>query len=638
VTLDGAWWRQDVGALIAFSRKDGRPVALVPETSTRYLLIDPNAGTRVRVSATIAAKLDPQAVTVYRPLPEEALGVWDLLRFGRRGLGWDFGRLVVLGLLGGLLGLLAPIATGIIFDTLVPSADRARLLQVTLGLVVAAVAGGIFEITRSIASLRISGKMDSALQAATWDRLLTLPVPFFRGYTAGDLSTRANAINAIQQVLTGVVISAVLSAVFSLASLALMFYYEIRLALTALALVVVVVVVTAVAGYLQLRRQRLLLRLQGLIAGIVLQLITGIDKLRVAGAEPRAFARWAGRFAEQRAATFRAGRTAYSVSVFNAGFAPAASLVLFFSVAFWPHPGFGTGTFLSFNAAFGQFMAAVVAMTGAVTGAVSVVPLYERARPILRTRPEVDEGKIDPGPLRGDIEVNRVSFRYREDGPMVLREVSLSIARGEFVALVGPSGAGKTTLFRMLLGFESPAPGTIFFDGQDLAGLDVRAVRRQIGVVLQNGKLLWGSIYQNIVGAAELTMDEAWEAARAAGLADDIAAMPMGMQTFVGEGATTLSGGQRQRLMIARAIVTRPRVILFDEATSSLDNETQALVSQSLAQLNVTRVVIAQRLSTVMRADRIYVIDAGRVVESGSYATLMAANGVFTTLASRQLA
>ena len=556
----------------------------------------------------------------------------------RSGLGRDIAVLIILGLLGGLLGLLGPIATGIIFDTLVPSADRPRLMQMMLGLIVAAIAGGIFEVTRAIASLRISGKVDSTLQSATWDRLLTLPVPFFRSYTSGDLAMRANAINSIQQVLTGVVISTVLAAVFSLASLGLMFYYEIRLSLTALVLVAIVVIVTGIASYLQLRRQRLLLRLQGLIAGIVFQLINGIDKLRVAGAEPRAFARWARRFAEQRSATFRARRNAYSVGVFNAGFAPVASLVLYFTIAFWPHPGFDTGTFLSFNAAFGQFMAAVLAMAGAITESIAVIPLYERARPILRALPEVDEVKIDPGPLTGSIEVNHVSFRYREDGPMVLHELSLSIARGEFVALVGPSGAGKTTLLRMLLGFELPAPGTIFFDGQDIAGLDVRAVRRQIGVVLQNGKLLWGSIFQNIVGAAPLSIDDAWDAARAAGLDADISAMPMGMQTFIGEGASTLSGGQRQRLMIARAIVNKPRIILFDEATSSLDNETQSVVSQSLAQLNVTRVVIAQRLSTVMKADKIYVIDSGRVVESGSYQALMAANGMFATLASRQLA
>lgn len=638
VSLEGAWWEQDAGPLIAFMKEGGQPVALIPESAKHYLLIDPNAGTEVRVTRAVAKKIDPQAVAVYRPFPDLALTVWDILGYSRRRLTGEFMVVLGLGLLGGIVGLVTPIATGIIFDSLVPSADRHRLLQMTVALLVVAIAAGIFEATRSVAMLRISGKVDGALQSATWDRLLSLPVPFFRKYTAGDLALRANAVNSIQAVLTGVVLSTLLSGLFTLFSLALMFYYERRLAITAVVLVAFIVAVTGIANYLQLHRQRTLLRTQGLISGMVLQLINGIAKLRIAGAEPRAFARWAGRFAEYRRLTFRARRIAYSVGVFNSGFGVVATLVIFFTIAFWPNPKFDTGTFLSFNAAFGQFIAAVLAIAGAVTESISVVPLYERARPILSALPEVDGAKIDPGPLKGDIEVNRIHFRYRDDGPVVLHDLSLSIKRGEFVALVGPSGAGKSTIFRMLLGFETPSPGTIFYDGQDLAGLDLRDVRRQIGVVLQNGKLLWGSIYQNIVGAAPLTMDDAWEAARAAGLEADIQAMPMGMQTFIGEGAATISGGQRQRLMIARAIVTKPRIILFDEATSSMDNETQSIVSDSLAQLNVTRVVIAQRLSTVIKADKIYVIDAGRVVETGNYQTLMAQNGLFASMTRRQLA
>jgi ATP-binding cassette subfamily C protein len=637
VGLEGDWWRRDSGPLLG-SRRDGRPVALLPESPTRYVLVDPEDGRRTRVDDRVAGTLADQAVMFYRPLPERDLTVWDIFRFSRRGLGRDALVIFGLGILGGLLGMLTPIATGTIFDTLIPSGDRTRLVQMAMGLVVAALAAGVFDVVRSIALLRVSGKIDGALQAATWDRLLALPVPFFRNYSSGDLATRANAVDAIQQTLTGVVLSSILSALFSLFSLALMFWYEIRLTLVALGLVLVVLVVTTAANYVQLRRQRVLLRIQGAIAGLVLQLINGIDKLRVAGAEPRAFTVWAARFASQRRTEFQARRVAYSVSVFTAAFNVLALLVVFFAVWHWPNPAFDTGTFLSFNAAFGQFMAAVLGMAGAVTSAITVVPLYERARPILTTPPEVDQARVDPGRLKGAIAVTRVSFRYRADGPVVLHELSLEVKPGEFAALVGPSGAGKSTIYRLLLGFDTPLSGTIFYDGQDLAGLDLRAVRRQIGVVLQNGKLLWGSIYQNIVGAAPLTLDEAWEAAREAGLEEDIKAMPMGMQTFIGEGATTFSGGQRQRLMIARAIVGKPRIVLLDEATSALDNETQAIVSDSLARLNTTRLVIAHRLSTIVKADTIHVIEAGRVVESGDYQALMARSGAFAALAARQIA
>jgi ATP-binding cassette subfamily C protein len=312
-------------------------------------------------------------------------------------------------------------------------------------------------------------------------------------------------------------------------------------------------------------------------------------------------------------------------------------MLLFGAVAFFM-PGLDTGHFLSFNAAFAQFFAATLGLTGALTASLNAIPLYERAKPILQSVPEVSPAMAPPGELSGAIEINQVSFRYAPDGPLVLDDVSIRIRPGEFVAFVGPSGSGKSTLFRMLLGFEKPQSGAIYYDQKDLAGLDVGAVRRQLGVVLQNGQLMPGDLFTNIVGAAPLTLDDAWEAARMAGLDADIQAMPMGMHTFIGEGASTLSGGQKQRLMIARALVKKPRVLLFDEATSALDNRTQAIVAQSMQRLNATRIVIAHRLSTVVHADRIFVIDAGKVVEQGRYAELMALNGHFAALAKRQIA
>jgi ABC-type bacteriocin/lantibiotic exporter with double-glycine peptidase domain len=266
------------------------------------------------------------------------------------------------------------------------------------------------------------------------------------------------------------------------------------------------------------------------------------------------------------------------------------------------------------------------------------VPIYERLKPILQTLPEVDEQKTYPGELSGSIEVNHVSFRYDKDGPPILDDVTFSVKSGEFVALVGPSGSGKSTLLRHLLGFESPDSGAIYYDGLALTEVDLRAVRQQIGVVLQHSQVMTGSILDNIVGASNLPVEEAWDAARRAGIADDIKQMPMGMQTYISEGGSTFSGGQRQRLLIARALVTRPRIIFFDEATSALDDQSQAMVTDSLKRLDATRIVIAHRLSTVVDADHILVLKRGKVVESGTYQELMALGGVFAELAQRQLA
>ena len=377
--------------------------------------------------------------------------------------------------------------------------------------------------------------------------------------------------------------------------------------------------------------------LQGQIASRVLQLLNGISKLRSCGAEKRAFALWAKSFSEQKQLDFKISSIANMQTVFDSAYTVVASLLIFSAIAFL-QPGIDTGTFMAFNAAFVQFFAATLAVGSALTASLSIIPLYERAKPILNALPEQTPSQTAPGELQGSIDISHVTFRYNEDGPAILDDISLNIKAGEFIAFVGPSGSGKSTLFRLLLGFEQPEAGAVYYNQQDLAGLDIGAVRRQLGVVLQNGKLMPGDIFTNIVGSSPLTLDDAWEAARMAGFDEDIKAMPMGMHTVIAEGAGTISGGQKQRLMIARAIVKKPRILLFDEATSALDNRTQATVAHSIENLNATRIVIAHRLSTVIKADRIFVIVAGQVLETGNYEELMAKNGHFAELARRQLA
>jgi ATP-binding cassette subfamily C protein len=369
-----------------------------------------------------------------------------------------------------------------------------------------------------------------------------------------------------------------------------------------------------------------------------MQVLGGIAKFRVAGAENRAFYLWAGEFARQRRVSFRARLNAICLTLFNTVFPAVTSLVIFAAYASMAGSGLSTGRFLAFNAAFGGFLASMLALSSTALQILSIVPAYERARPILETAPEVDDSKADPGELKGDIEVSRLSFSYGPGAPPVLQDVCLRVRPGEFVAVVGPSGSGKSTLLRLLLGLDQPSSGAVYYDGQDLAGLDVRAVRSQCGVVTQNSQLMAGDIFTNIAGLANLSINDAWEAARMAGIEEEIRRMPMGMFTMISEGATNISGGQRQRLLIARALVKKPRLVFFDEATSALDNHSQAVVSRSLEKLQATRVVIAHRLSTIINADRIYVLDQGRVVQNGNYEQLMREKGLFAAMARRQLA
>ena len=508
-------------------------------------------------------------------------------------------------------------------------------------LLLVAFGNAVFAIVRGLSLLKIEGRVDERLQAAIWSRLIALPAPFFRDFTAGDLENRANGISEIRQVLTGAAVQAALGGIFSSFSLVLLFYYNWSLALGVCGLLLVLIGATYILSREQLRHYRAVFRAQGTINGFVFQMICGLAKLRVANAESYALARWAQRFAEQKRETLAALRWAAGLHVVVGMFRPLA-LIAIFALVYYAFmrggdPSFDLAAFLSFHAAFGQLTGAVIGLTAAATTAMGVIPLLERVQPILDAQPETADGGIDPGDLKGDIEFANVTFCYTPDSPNAIDGLSFRIRQGDYVAFVGPSGCGKSTIYRLLLGFEQPDAGTVFLDGHDLSSLDMTAVRGPMGVVLQNGQVVAGSIFENIAGLSPLSAEEAWAAARAAALEDDIRAMPMGMRTMLPEGGTGLSVGQKQRLLIARALARKPRVLLFDEATSALDNRAQAVVQASLKKLGITRVVIAHRLSSIRDVDRIYVLKAGRIVESGTYDQLIERAGVFAALARRQL-
>jgi ATP-binding cassette subfamily C protein len=621
--------------------EDGRPVALLARKPGKYLLYDPTKRTRLDVDESVAALVQPQAQTFYRPFPEKSLTLWDLVKFSAKGALRDVWRILGMGVLGGILSIITPVATGILFDTIIPSEDRTQLATMVAALIVSAVCSTMFSLVQSLAQLRVEGRTAYYVQSAVWDRLLSLPVAFFRQFTAGDLANRSLGVDQIRQILSGAVVSTLLHLVFTVFSVALLFWYSIELAIVVLVLMVITSIFPVICVFVMVRYQRPLYDLAGKIQGLNLQFIAGIAKLRVNGAEKRAFYLWATQFAKQKELALKARRVSNMVATFS-GMLPLLGTLVIFTWMFITTDVYlthmSTGSFMAFISAMTTVVRSMTSTLMIIYPVMSIVPILARTKPILKEMPEVDTSKAHPGELTGLVDIGHVNFRYSPDGPLVAKDLSLQVGPGEFVALVGPSGSGRSTIFRLLLGFETPESGSIHFDGQDLSKLDVQAVRRQIGVVLQNGTLLAGSIFDNIVGASQLTLDDAWEAARMASVDEDIKAMPMGMHTVVGEGGAGLSGGQRQRILIARAIVRKPRIILFDEATSALDNKSQAIVSDSLASLSATRIVIAHRLTTIVNADRIYVVVAGEIVEKGTYEELMAKGGVFSELAKRQIA
>ncbi|MFB7465232.1 NHLP bacteriocin export ABC transporter permease/ATPase subunit [Streptomyces sp. NPDC056224] len=640
VGLRGQWWRENSGPLVGRRAKDGTPVALLWRRG-RYEAVDPAAGPRRRVGKgwdTGEHALEPRAVMFYRPLPDGRVGLPALLRFSLRGTLPELRSLALGGLAAVLLGALVPIATGQVLGRYVPNAENGLIVQTALALIATGVVSAAFMLLQNVSILRMEGRIEATLQPAVWDRLLRLPTTFFAGRSTGELAGAAMGISAIRSALSGVGPVCLQAGTVGAVNLGLLLVHSVPLALAAIGMLVVVAAVFLGLGLWQLRYQRRLITLNNKLNNQAFQTLRGLPKLRVAAAESFAYAAWAGEFARTRELQQRIGRIQNVLTVLGAVYLPLCTLVMFVLLAGPARGVMSAGEFLTFSTALTMLMSSVTQVTGALISAAAVLPMFEQVKPVLRELPEAGRASVRPGELAGAVEAKSVSFRYTDDGPLVLDDIDVAIAPGEFVAIVGASGCGKSTLLRLLIGFDKPASGSVLYDGQDLAALDQAAVRRQCGVVLQNAQPFTGPILDCIRGAGTFSLEEAWEAAAMAGLAEDIKAMPMGMHTMLSDGGGTVSGGQRQRLMIAQALIRKPRVLFFDEATSALDNEAQRVVIESTRALKATRVVIAHRLSTIMDADRVIAMSDGRVVQQGTPAELLAdTTGLFHELVSRQL-
>ena len=637
IRLEGRWWRDDIGPLVGHRALSGAPVALLWRRGG-YVAVHPATGRETPVEKANAEEFEPRAVMFYRPLPDRPLSPLRLLRFSMRGTGGDLVRLLLSGLVTVAIGALVPVATGRVLGEFVPKAQAGLIVQVCLAVMISGVVAAAFMLLQNLTILRLEGRIEAILQPALWDRLLRLPTKFFTERSTGELASQAMGISAIRRLLAGVGPVVAQSVTVGAMNLALLFWYSVPMAMAAIGMLVVIAAVFLGLGLWQVRWQRRLVVLSNKLNNQAFQTLRGLPKLRVAAAENYAYAAWAEEFARSRELQQRVGRIKNLTAVLGAVYLPLCTLLMFMLLAGPARGSMSAAAFLTFSTSVTMLLTSVTQLTGAFVSAVSALPLFQEIEPVLRAAPEVRSGSTRPGPLTGAIEARRLSFRYSDDGPLVLDDVSFDIRPGEFVAIVGPSGCGKSTLLRLLIGFDKPVSGSVLYDGQDLSALDQSAVRRQCGVVLQHAQPFTGSILDVICGTEPYTPEEAMAAAEMAGLADDIRRMPMGLHTIV-SGSGAVSGGQRQRLMIAQALIRRPRILFFDEATSALDNETQRTVIESTRALNATRVVIAHRLSTVLDADRVIVMEDGKVAQQGPPAQLLAdTGGRLHELVRRQLA
>ena len=634
IKLSEDWYRASFGPILTFDRDSGLPVALLPREYGGYCWHNAD-GKKITVGKTTAERFSREAICFYRPLPLKKIGIPELLSYMKSCLNWaDFTVLIVLTLLVTAVGILIPHITKMLSGFVLESGNGRILWTTALFMLCVLVSSQLLTASRELSMARIQMKVAVPMEAAMMARLMSLPTPFFRQYSAGELASRSGAVGKLCTLLLGGVFSTGVTAMISLLYINQIFSYAPALGLPALAVNLVLVAVTVLTGFMKTKEAREYMKGAAEESGISYAIISGIQKIKLSGAEKRAFSKWAkiyssGAEIEYNPPLFLKINSAVTLAVSLIGAA-----VLYYLAA---TNGISPSAYLAFTAAYGMVTGVFTAFSGIAASAAQIKPILEMAEPILQAEPETAEGKEIVTKLSGSIELSNVSFHYYDTQPYVINGLNLKVKAGEYVAVVGKTGCGKSTLLRLLLGFETPEKGAIYYDHKDLRSLDLTSLRRKMGVVTQEGSLFYGDIFSNItVSAPQLTMDEAWEAAEKAGIADDIRAMPMGMQTFISEGQGGISGGQKQRIMIARAIATKPKILLFDEATSALDNKTQKQVADALAGLDCTRIVIAHRLSTVKDCDRILVMEDGKIIEEGDYNTLLAKGGLFAGLVARQ--
>ena len=635
VTLEEGWHEDAMGVLITNLTENGAVITVMRDAAGVYSYQDPLTGRTVHVTRAQEKKIGNEAYCFYRPLPLRKITLKDLIQYMASTLSsWDIAAFVMASMAITLVGMILPKLNHILMGEVVTYGSY-QLLGAVIGFMFFATVGSfLLAIIKQLLLSRIRVKLSVNVQAAAMMRVLSLPPDFFKKYNSGELSQYLGYMNSLCTTLVDSIFSTAITGVFSLVYLTQIFSYARSLVIPSLVVTVLTLAIGIAANAAQAEINKEQMDLAAKERGLSYALINGIEKIRLSGAENRVFAKWIELYVRDADLKFNPPVIVKMQRVFSAAVTLVGTIVMYYIAV---RTGVSVADYYAFNAAYGYISGALAAITSVAMTAATIVPSLELIRPLLDAEPEKHTGRESVASITGNIELSHVTCRYEKEGRKILDDLSLRIPARQYVAIVGKTGCGKSTLLRLLLGFEKPETGAIFYDRKDIQTLDLGSLRKCIGTVLQEGDLFGGSIFENItISAPNLTLDQAWEAAEIAGIADDIRAMPMGMGTMLQEGSGSISGGQKQRIMIARAVAPKPRLLLLDEATSALDNITQKQVSEALDRMKCTRVVIAHRLSTIRHCDRILVMDAGKIVEDGTYEQLIELGGVFAELVERQ--
>lgn len=637
VILMQGWERQDNGPLLVFD-ENKNPLVCLQKPNGRYILYDVENGSLTPVSVKVAQNISPNAYMIYRPLPLKKINIKDAIQYCCQSIKpRDVLLLSILAVVTALIGLLTPTISQKLYDAYIPLGAENILFQ--LGCVMASfmIANILLSIVKNLASFRITSRMSYDMQGAMYDRIFNLPESFFRKYESAELAQYVMGTSAIVNSVANTIITTIIAMVFVIIYFIRMASYSIKLTGIAFLMITIYSVLYYIISSCALRYKARTVELEGKTNSIMFQFLNGISKIRMAGVEDRALFEYLKPYVRLRDNVAKENRIINIGEVLGLVANSIFSMVLYW-VIIKGDTNISLGAFVAFNTVFGSFAAYALQIMQGIIGIKSTMPSAKMLKPIFETEPEYDDVKEMPGDISGGIEINNVTFAYSTETPNILEGINLDIKPGEYVGLVGPSGCGKSTLLKLLLGFEKPTNGKIYYDNKDIDSVDKRELRKKMGVVLQDGKLISGSIFENItVTAPKATVKDVNEIIRAVGLENDIKEMPMGLHTVLSEDCGTISGGQQQRILIARAIISNPKILFFDEATSALDNVTQRMVCETLERMESTRIVIAHRLSTIINCDRIIVLNEGKIEEQGTYEELMEHKGLFYQLAGRQI-
>lgn len=612
VALTGEWWKDSYGHFLGFYKESGKPIALVHREDTGYELFDLPAKPKI-VDKALHEILSNKAYVVY-PGAEVKLDTFlKLITFCAKGTGKEYKMIFLTGLLSTLVSFFFPFANKILIDNILPNFNLSLFVQVLIGLVVATLSSTIFILLRALFTVRMNGILQNNLQIVLWGKILQLPLSFFRLFSIGDLLQRTMIIEEIRRIFNDGTIRIVINGIFSLFFVAAMMYFSWVLTLLVTLVMLVSTAITFLIALLRIQKLRKLLAINAKINGFLIQVVTGIAKLRVAEAINKAFTLWATDFAAAQKIQFQAQTLQNYLTTWIETIKITIPLLIFAGIAYTlnitGNIALSLGSFLGFYTAMNLFLSAFFDMSSQLSLMAHAIPFWERSSIIITSPQENIEGRPPPGKLSGEIKVENLFFRYDQSSPYILENINMEFPKGNWIGLSGPSGSGKTTLCKLLVGLELAQQGRILFDGRDINGISFSGLREQMSVLLQTSSALFsGTIYDNLCCGYVRTGEEIKDVLEKTQFIEDLALLPMGLNTILPSGGGILSGGQKQRLLLSRALLRKPKILILDEALNALDWPSQKQVFDQISKLEMTRIVISHSPRVLDYADLIYTL------------------------------